>query len=461
MTHVISKYLDRHLVIPLLEFLQGKDIYVPEELTKAKLDLLKETNMVDFAMDIHKDLYPDMEVPEAMLEKRSTVLERFKQLGGDSKPIIEMFTHEDVLQQIEDKIHQPEVLFGYLEENHSFKPEMLDTLYECAKFHFDCGAYQASREYLTNFRALSQNGEKNISALWGKLSAEILVRDWDAALEDVRLLKEYIDAKSDAPPLQQLQQRAWLIHWSLFIFFFRPEGMDEIIDLFLYDQQYSNTIQTICPHVLRYLTTAVITNKRRRNVLKDLVKIIQQESYTYRDPVTEFLECLYVNFDFDKAQQKLRQCEAVLANDFFLVSQQDAFIENARLFIFETYCRIHNTISISMLAEKLNMVSDKAEEWIVNLIRNARLDAKIDSQEGHVVMATQVPSIYHQVIEKTKDLPLRSRLMSENIDKRARGRGPGQRGGDRGDRGGKDRGGKDRGGKDRGGKDGKKNYDKK
>ena len=33
-----------------------------------------------------------------------------------------------------------------------------------------------------------------------------------------------------------------------------------------------------------------------------------------------------------------------------------------------------------MLAEKLNMTSDDAEKWIVNLIRNARLDAKIDSK---------------------------------------------------------------------------------
>ena len=35
---------------------------------------------------------------------------------------------------------------------------------------------------------------------------------------------------------------------------------------------------------------------------------------------------------------------------------------------------------ISMLAEKLNMSPDEAERWIVNLIRNARLDAKIDSK---------------------------------------------------------------------------------
>ena len=71
----------------------------------------------------------------------------------------------------------------------------------------------------------------------------------------------------------------------------------------------------------------------------------------------------------------------VLLNDFFLIACLDDFIENARLFIFETFCRIHQCISISMLAEKLNMSPEEAERWIVNLIRNARLDAKIDSKQ--------------------------------------------------------------------------------
>ena len=35
----------------------------------------------------------------------------------------------------------------------------------------------------------------------------------------------------------------------------------------------------------------------------------------------------------------------------------------------------------SMLATKLNMSPDSAERWIVNLIRNAKLDAKIDAKE--------------------------------------------------------------------------------
>ena len=39
-----------------------------------------------------------------------------------------------------------------------------------------------------------------------------------------------------------------------------------------------------------------------------------------------------------------------------------------------------------MLADKLNMSTDEAERWIVNLIRNARLDAKIDAKEVQYMM---------------------------------------------------------------------------
>ena len=90
-----------------------------------------------------------------------------------------------------------------------------------------------------------------------------------------------------------------------------PRNSSNFSSIYFFVFRYLNAIQTTCPHILRYLTTAVITNKRRRTVLKDLVKVIQQESYTYKDPITEFLECLYVNFDFDGAQQKLRECETV------------------------------------------------------------------------------------------------------------------------------------------------------
>ena len=61
-----------------------------------------------------------------------------------------------------------------------------------------------------------------------------------------------------------------------------------------------------------------------------------------------------------------------------------------------------------MLANKLNMDQESAEKWIANLIRNARLNAKIDSQQGTVVMGSQHPGVFEQIVEKTKNLTART-----------------------------------------------------
>jgi translation initiation factor 3 subunit E len=422
LTTRMSPYLDRHLVFPLLEFLSVKQIYNDAEMLKGKLDLLSKTNMVDFAMDVFKNLYPDKEVPQSLKDKRTEVVAELKRLQAETEPIIKIFEDEEIANSIQNT-RDGRQLYEYLSKNRGFKMEMLDTLYRFAKFQYECGNYSGAAEYLYFVRVLLPPTDRNyMNALWGKLASEILMQDWDNALDDLQRLREVLDSNMSSP-LVLLQQRTWLIHWSLFVFFNHPKGRDLIIDMFLYSPQYLNAIQTMCPHILRYLTTAVITNRRRRQahhhqLLKDLVKVIQQESYTYKDSITEFLECLYVNFDFDGAQKKLRECETVLVNDFFLVACLDDFIENARLFIFETFCRIHQCISINMLAEKLNMAPEAAERWIVNLIRNARLDAKIDSKLGRVVMGTQAISPYQQVIEKTKNLSFRSQMLVMNVEKK-------------------------------------------
>ncbi|KAG1712144.1 Eukaryotic translation initiation factor 3 subunit E [Nymphon striatum] len=393
-------------------------IYNEKELLQGKLDLLSNTNMLDFAMDVHQHLKPDAEIPPTLVDRRREVVTQLKQLQEETDPIFKIFLDQEFSAMMTKQVSIRQ-LTDYLTKNHEFKIEMLDTWYTFAKFQYECGNYSGAAEYLSFHRVLVSPTDKNyLNGLWGKLASEILMQNWDHALEDLNRLKDYIENNSFGSSLDSLQQRTWLIHWSLFVFFNHAKGRDHIIDMFLYQPRYLNAIQTICPHILRYLATAVITNKNKRSVLKDLIKVIQQESYTYRDPVTEFIECLYVNFDFDGAQQKLRDCETVLMNDFFLVACLDDFIENARLLIFETFCRIHQCISINMLSEKLNMAPKEAERWIVELIRNARLDAKIDSRLGHVVMGTQAISPYEQVIDKTRSLSVRSQMLTIQVGKK-------------------------------------------
>merc|ERR1719450_1443217 len=126
--------------------------------------------------------------------------------------------------------------------------------------------------------------------------------------------------------------------------------------------------------------------------------------------------------DFDDAQQELQRCDLVSKGDFFLAPHWNEFEENARLLIFETYCRIHQCINITMIASKLNMEAEEAELWIVKLIQNAKLDARIDSEKSWVVMSKAPPSVYQQVIEKTKNLSFRSTMLLSSLEKREKER---------------------------------------
>lgn len=422
LTSALAPYLDRHLVFPLLEFLSAKKIFNENEILQTKLDILNKTNMVDYLVEIRQQLKLNDKESEALQAKRQQVLNQLHELQNDVTVVIGIMHSEEAMKSL-DGMRDSKAIVSFLTKEYNFKIEMMEGLYRLAKYRYECGNYSITSGSLYFYLSVMPPTDKNyLSVLWGKLASEILLQHWDNALEDLNKLREFIDCNSFGSSLQLLTQRTWLIHWSLFVFFNHVKGRDLIIEMFLYKPNYLNAIQTMCPHILRYLATAVIINRSRRNALKDLVKVIQQESYTYRDPITEFIEDLYVNFDFESARQKLHECQIVLYNDFFLIACLDEFVENARLMIFETFCRIHQCISIGMLAEKLNMNPEEAECWIVNLIRNARLDAKIDSKLGHVVMGAQPLSPYQQLLEKIDSLSVRSEALENLIERKVKAR---------------------------------------
>ncbi|KAJ1288635.1 hypothetical protein BS78_02G103000 [Paspalum vaginatum] len=423
LTPRLLPHLDRHLVFPLLEFLQERGLYAEEEVLAAKLRLLAGTNMVDYAMGIHRSLHGTDDVPEGMAARRAEVVARFVALQAGPGLPLDAFLRDPQLVQLLRPDKQYNV--HMLQERFQIGPDQIEVLYDNAKFLFECGYYSDAVAYLNQYRILSTNSERSAKALWGMLASEILNRNWDAALEELNRLKEIIDSKNFSSPLNQLQNRIWLMHWSLFIFFNHENGRNGIIDLFFQDR-YLNAIQTNAQHLLRYLAAAIVMNKRRRNMLKELIKVIHQEHHSYKDPVTEFLECLHVNYDFDGAQQKLMECEQVLLNDPFLgkriekgnsitIPFRDEFFENAHMFIFEAYCRMHQCLDISILAEKLSMRYNEAELWIMNLVKSSKLDAKIDSVLGTLTMARNHVTVHDQLIETLKNLNMRTYTLARNI----------------------------------------------
>jgi translation initiation factor 3 subunit E len=242
--------------------------------------------------------------------------------------------------------------------------EHISALYTFGQFQYTYGNYSGAADYLYHFRILSTDPDLNLSAHWGKLACDILSGNWDTALEELNSLREAIDSRtastsnpmptpSSESALAQLQSRTWLLHWSLFVYFNHAQGRTLLLETFL-SPAYLNTIQTSCPWILRYLAAAAIitrkaastTSGRAKHALKEIVRIIQMEEYQYKDPVTQFLRELYVEFDFEAAQKSLAIAERVTENDFFLVDLKQEFLDNARYLISEAYCRIHQKIDI-------------------------------------------------------------------------------------------------------------------
>ena len=351
------------------------------------------------------------QVPEHLQKRKEEVLATLRELKDKVTPIVDFLSKAENVKLLKSDRAQN---MSFLQNEFQIGPSQVDALFSFAKWMYECGNYNAAHEYLYHYRTLSSHPEKNMSALWGRISSSILLQDFQSALDDVVKLKELLENDTFAPVQRQLQQKSWLMHWSLFVFFNHENGMNGLVDLFTQDR-YLTAIQMCAPHLLRYLVVAVLVGKKRTRLLKDLVRIISQERYEYSDPITEFVRCLYVDYDFEGAQEKLEQCSSVLEGDFFLVAKKDAFIEAAREQLFSQYCAIHKCIDLEALSKQLGMQTEDTERWLVNLIRGSRLQASIDSGAGTITIKNQGLSSYEQLLEKARGLSLRTFSLANNM----------------------------------------------
>jgi translation initiation factor 3 subunit E len=95
LTLSISPYLDRHMMFPLLEYLDtliqaGKIEYSAKDVAAARLSLLRPTHMVDYAIDIYKNLNGTDIAPEEMLQQKEKVYQRLEELRAGCKSLYDL-----------------------------------------------------------------------------------------------------------------------------------------------------------------------------------------------------------------------------------------------------------------------------------------------------------------------------------------------------------------------------------
>lgn len=421
LTMRMTRFLDIHMVLHFIDFLKEAELQPENVLQRARISCLEQTKMVEALQDVVQELPADspLKAKYASMDwdaKRDATLQALDEQEAQLAPVFQFFQQESVINDIIKGGNQltPE----YLAAQHNINAQQLEAFYSLAKFKYECGLYDEAEQMLSKYMLVHQptNHGKVLSCHWGRLAARILLRNVDAAFKDLTAVKEAIDNRSIAPA-EQLHQRSWLLHWSLFVFFNQPQGQDNLVDFFT-ERPLLQTVENKCPWLLRYFVASVILSKRKRNSMRPmLVEEIRQMSYLYSDPFTQFVEQLYDQFDFDAAQETLKDCYKIAKADFFLAPLADRFRDEATKMIFEAYCQIHHKVDISALANKLDMSQEEAEKCIVDLVRNSTLDARIDSSTNSAVVRSPDRDPHQKIVERTRDLTQRSTVLGQNIDR--------------------------------------------
>ena len=304
-----------------------------------------------------------------------------------------------------------------LAQQFGITPSDFEAYLKFSKFKYECGMYMDAEDMLSNYLSLPHAGRTAsfLSALWGRLACRIVQGSWEGARDDLKAVRIAIEGKG-AAPADQLKQRAWLLHWGLFVLLNQRDGTDALVD-FIADKQFITAVENLCPWLLRYYAVAAVLSPRRRTVLRDVLAEIQLCAYMYSDPLTQFVESLLDQFDFNLAQQRLKECHALMRTDYFLNMFADRFVDAGRALICELYCAINRRVDLGQLAQRLELPEEEAERWMVSMVRSATaLDAKIDSAGKQVVMSAPSKSAHQQVVDKTRDLTVRCAMLSANVE---------------------------------------------
>jgi len=430
LTWTLIQHLDPHQILPLLDFLDGAGLYRSKDLLVAKLEMVSRTRMVDYAGELYANIHGENEEKKKEYESKTlSVHAELEELTKKCQPLLAMLQEDKTSQKMIDK---GTFTMEKLIERYSVRKHNLPNLYLFAKLAFDCGMYEEAANVLFFFRELSSHGDDNerkFQALWGKLAAEILLADPSRAYEDLTSLKDSIDNRNWENQMEILVQRTWLIHWSLFVFVnLRGKGISLMVS-FLTGERMLNTIQTNCPHILRYLSLCIVFSNSQKDNVERVVAVIQQERETYSDPLTEFLAAVYIEYDFRKAQETLKEIEKVWSIDFFLgYYKYDRFINCARVLMFETFCKVHSQISISDMNQvmELSGSEDMGERRILELLQETHSSGKIDTSKNQIIMTHSHTNIYQQIIGKTKNLSDRTTQLMEQVEKRYQQRAEGK-----------------------------------
>eukprot|EP01028_Stygiella_incarcerata_P013174 TRINITY_DN81590_c0_g1_i1.p1 TRINITY_DN81590_c0_g1~~TRINITY_DN81590_c0_g1_i1.p1 ORF type:complete len:477 (-),score=116.74 TRINITY_DN81590_c0_g1_i1:280-1587(-) len=422
----IGAHVDSHLFLSILRFIEEQGLYEKKEILRGQLAVLKRTNMTDAAKDIARLL------GEEDLESFDKLASEIRPKYEEHKKFVEHLGSNVLTQDVCKRLEVAQKLqLEDLKRKYEISDELVGKLYSYAKFLYECGQYSVSGMLLHHYRQFHPDeiSKSIISSAWGSLASDIALESWSNAAQMLVHLQQIVGLDKGMSAQEVLNQRVWLAHWALFVFFRNPEMTETYTEFLVQNSRLLEAMTEATPYLLRYFVAGALLNRhpRKRLSLKDVGTVLEANKGRYDDPITKFFRALKLDFDFEEAGKQLRVCRSILENDYFLSIWVASFMENARLLFFETYAKMHEKLNLSVLSQILFLEDATPSDplkWVFNAIKVCQIDAKIDAEEGTISITPNTTNPYQRIMERTKAFVGRTQSFTRS------GPGPrGQRGG--------------------------------
>ncbi|EZG43597.1 putative eukaryotic translation initiation factor 3 subunit E [Gregarina niphandrodes] len=191
------------------------------------------------------------------------------------------------------------------------------------------------------------------------------------------------------------------------------EDWSEVVD-WLFSERVVQSINLIAPQLIRYYVVLVLPSRKRTEQARIIGGTFVNFRHKLDDPFQSFCKATYHEISMARAQDELALLPAQCAADYWLCDITSQITQHARALVFDFFVKTHRSLNLDKLLAMHGPDTGDDDQWIAAMIKDAKLDAKIDDARHAVEMPSTVASAYTNISEKTLNLFNRTQTMILN-----------------------------------------------
>ena len=401
------KYLDPHLVIQILEFLQ-KNNSSNEDIKNLYTKIL--SSIQDFDKQKSNNIFDEAKINELKEKNEKEKKELAEKLEGF------LNLSNNCIKENSYDLNSFSLGRKIIDET---SPNLI-ILY--AKKLYDSLEFDKARNLLSSFIKLNKIVNKNLSkviyALYllysinvlTKQDGKIIEKNFIDILNSLDHLKDHLDTefkKTNFDSVDKIQvdfkeillYRGYIIHWSLFLL---ENNMELFLDT-LFKDTYFTIIENVFNYMYPYLIIFSILTKSKRYIyqIKESIKKMNIQGDKFIDLFKE----IFINYDIGKSVKLFEECKEIMKNDYFVYNYIDKFNAKFKEIIIENYIFLNETIDLSELSKLFNDNITETRKYTQDIIKFNYPLAKIEDKgnnEIEIVNDEQEMENYYNI--KTHEL---------------------------------------------------------